>query len=80
MQCNFSMLSQESDTLNREHDLYVITMDHNIKTKFDSFLHPVLGGIVSLVARVPILPVDEVTTDFKYEVELEPGAVIWYKN
>ena len=78
MQCNFFMLSQESDTLNREHDLYVITMDHNIKTKFDSFLHHVLGGIVSLVARV--LPVDEVTTDFKYEVELEPGAVIWYKN
>ena len=29
-----------------------------------SFLHHVLGGIVSLVARVPILPVDEVTTDF----------------
>ena len=36
MQCNFFMLSQESDTLNREHDLYVITMEHehNIKTKF----------------------------------------------
>ena len=52
--------------------------EHNIKTKFDSFLHHVLGGIVSLVARV--LPVDEVTTDFKYEVELEPGAMVWYKN
>ena len=48
-------------------------LSHN--TEYDTVLHPVLGGIVCLVARVAILPGDEVTADYMYEVE---GAQDWY--
>ena len=48
-------------------------LHHN--ADYDTVLHPVLGGIVCLVARVPILPGDEVTADYKYELEIAPD---WY--
>ena len=48
-------------------------LTHN--TEYDTVLHPVLGGIVCLVARVPILPGDEVTADYLYELE---DAQDWY--
>ena len=53
------------------HTLLFLT--HN--TEYDTVLHPVLGGIVCLVARVPILPGDEVTADYLYELE---DAQDWY--
>ena len=46
---------------------------HN--TEFETVHHPVLGGIGCLVARVPVLPGDEVTTYYKYDVEFAPD---WY--
>ena len=48
-------------------------LNHN--TEYDFVLHPVLGGIVCLVARVPILSGEEVTADYNYDVD---GAPNWY--
>ena len=48
-------------------------LEHN--TDYDTVLHPVLGGIVCLVARVPIMAGEEVTADYMYELE---DAQDWY--
>ena len=48
-------------------------LSHN--TQYDTVYHPVLGGIVCLVARVPVLPGDEVTVNYNYMLEMAPD---WY--
>ena len=39
-------------------------LEHN--TDYDTVLHPVLEGIVCLVARVPIMAGEEVTADYTF--------------
>ena len=46
---------------------------HNVE--YDTVHHPVLGGIVCLVALRPIAPGDEVTSDYLYDLET---AQDWY--
>ena len=46
---------------------------HN--TQYRIVHHPVLGGIGCLIARIPVLPGDEVTANYNYKVEAAPD---WY--
>ena len=52
------------------HKVNHLFLVHNTQSKVVH--HPVLGGIVCLVARVPILPGDEVTVHYNYDLELAP--------